>query len=174
MTVSEFIHVYRQIYNCIKCNWPRHDLPSLENKKVKQSAKLLKVHIQERTFGKRCKDKNNEAFIPETASGNSSEREESDKITSQKKKKKIQTRRGRTQARAGGGGGESSEIRVTLRHSGTCSAYKLRERPEVCHRVISPLSVSRRFGLDSVPAAQGHTPLKTLPAMSEACFGRNV
>lgn len=63
---------------------------------------------------------------------------------------------------------------MTLRHSGTCSAYKLRERPEVCHRVISPLSVSRRFGLDSVPAAQGHTPLKTLPAMSEACFGRNV
>lgn len=88
MTVSEFIHVYRQIYNCIKCNWPRHDLPSLENKKVKQSAKLLKVHIQERTFGKRCKDKNNEAFIPETASGNSSEWGESDKITSQKKKKK--------------------------------------------------------------------------------------
>lgn len=93
MTVSEFIHVYRQIYNCIKCNWPRHDLPSLENKKVKQSAKLLKVHIQERTFGKRCKDKNNEAFIPETASGNSSEREESDKITSQKKIKNTDKKR---------------------------------------------------------------------------------
>lgn len=94
MTVSEFIHVYRQIYNCIKCNWPRHDLPSLENKKVKQSAKLLKVHIQERTFGKRCKDKNNEAFIPETASGNSSEWGESDKITSQKKKKKYRQEEG--------------------------------------------------------------------------------
>lgn len=93
MTVSEFIHVYRQIYNCIKCNWPRHDLPSLENKKVKQSAKLLKVHIQERTFGKRCKDKNNEAFIPETASGNSSEWEESDKITSQKKIKNTDKKR---------------------------------------------------------------------------------
>lgn len=173
MTVSEFIRVYRQIYNCIKCNWPRHDLRSLENKKVKQSAKLLKVHIQKHAFGKQCKDKNNEAFIPETASGNSSEWEESDKITSQKKKK-TQTRRGRTQARAGGGGGESSEIRVTLHHSGTCSAYKLRERPEVCHRVISPLSVSRRFGLDSVPAAQGDAALKTLPAMAEACFGKNV
>lgn len=92
--------------------------------------KLLNIHIQQRTFGKQCKDKNNEAFIPETASGNSSEWEESEKITSQKK---TQTRRGRRRERAGGGGGESSEIRVTLRHSGTCSAYKLKEKPKVYH-----------------------------------------
>lgn len=31
------------------------------------------------------------------------------------------------------GGGESSEIRVTLCHSETCSAYKLKEKPKVCH-----------------------------------------
>lgn len=46
--------------------------------------RLLNIHIQQGNFGKQRKDKNNEAFIPETASGNSSEWEESGKITSQK------------------------------------------------------------------------------------------
>ncbi|KAK1882729.1 Sperm transmembrane protein 9, partial [Dissostichus eleginoides] len=40
---------------------------------VKLSVKLL--NIQKHTFEKQCKDKNNEAFIPETASVNSSKPE---------------------------------------------------------------------------------------------------
>lgn len=52
---------------------------------------------------------------------------------------------------------------MTLRHSGTCSAYKLKEKLEVCHWVISPLSTSWGHGLDGdhVPAARGHGALKT-------------
>lgn len=56
--------------------------------------------MQQCTFGEQRKDKNNEAFIPETASGNSSEWEESEKITSQKKTDKERESEGE---RAGGG-----------------------------------------------------------------------
>lgn len=59
--------------------------------------KPLNIHIQQCIFGKQGKDKNNEAFIPETASGNSNEWEESEMITS--KEKKTQTRKGRTRER---------------------------------------------------------------------------
>lgn len=34
------------MYNFIKSYWPRHDLPSIRNKKVRQSVKLLNIHIQ--------------------------------------------------------------------------------------------------------------------------------
>lgn len=109
------------------CNWPRHDLSSFK-RKVKERAKFHPgTH-----FGESCKDKHNEAFIPVTASGNSSEWEESEKITSQGRKK-TQTSKKENEGRARGGGGQSSEIRVTLRHSGTCSAYKLKERPKLYH-----------------------------------------
>lgn len=76
-----------------------------------------------------------------------------DNITGREKKergrKKTDKERRKEGARARGGGGESSEIRVTLRLSGTCSAYKLKEKPKVCHWVISPLSTSWGLGLDS-------------------------
>lgn len=78
--------------------------------------------------------------MPETASENGDEWEESEKITSragrEKKREKNTDKEGEKEgegARGGGGGGESSEIRVTLRLSGTCSAYKLKEKPKVCH-----------------------------------------
>lgn len=82
--------------------------------------------------------------------------ERKDNITGREKKergrKKTDKEREKEGERArggGGGGGESSEIRVTLRLSGTCSAYKLKEKPKVCHWVISPLSTSWGLGLDS-------------------------
>lgn len=134
----------------IKWGWPRHDLLfSLKPRKVIQSVKLLNIHIQQCTFGKQGKDKNNEAFIPETASGNSNEWEESEKITSQEKKNTDKERENEGEGARRGG-----EIRVTLCHSGTCSAYKLKEKPKVCHWVISLLSTSWGLGLDSdhVPA----------------------
>lgn len=31
--ITEFEHCQREMCNCIKCNWPRHDLPSFRNKK---------------------------------------------------------------------------------------------------------------------------------------------
>lgn len=80
--------------------------------------------------------------MPETASENGDEWEESEKITSragrEKKREKNTDKEGEKEGEGargggGGGGGESSEIRVTLRLSGTCSAYKLKEKPKVCH-----------------------------------------
>lgn len=64
------------------------------------------------------------------------------------------------------------EIRVTLHHSGTCSAYKLKEKPKVCHRIITLLATSWGFGLDGdhVPAAQGHVALKMPLDTAEANF----
>lgn len=128
--------------------------------------KLHNIHIQQCTFGKEHKDKNNDTFIPETASGNRSEWEESKKITSQKKKKrKENTDKERDQEE------ESKRRRRRVVRaqghpdpvlSGTCSAYKLKEKPKVCHRVIFPLSTSWGLSLDSdhVPAAKGHVVLK--------------
>lgn len=65
-----------------------------------------------------------------------------------------------------------TEIRVTLHHSGTCSAYKLKEKAKVCHRIISLLSTSWGFGLDGdhVLAAQDHVALKMLLDTAEANF----
>lgn len=66
--------------------------------------KPLNLHMQQCTFGEQRKDKNNEAFIPETASGNSSEWEESEKITSQKKKKKNPDKERESEGERAGGG----------------------------------------------------------------------
>lgn len=86
-------------------------------------------------------------------------------------KKNTQTRRGRMRKRAGGGG-ESSEIRVTLHHSGTCSPYKLKEKPKVCHWLNSLLSASQWIGLDTMLWAV-QLP-KLLLDMTEACLAHSL
>lgn len=107
--------------------------------------KLHNIHIQQCTFGKEHKDKNNDTFIPVTASGNRSEWEESKKITLPKKRKgKENTDKERDQEEKSKRRRRRRVIRDQgdLVLSGTCSAYKLNEKPKVCHRVIFPLSTS--------------------------------
>lgn len=132
--------------NYIKDNWPRHDLPSFKKEKVRQSAKLLNIHPVSQ-FWKAAQGQKQwgvhrwDSFREQQRVGG----EWKDNIT--KKNTKFTDKERRTREKAGGGG-ESSEIRVTLRHSGTCSAYKLRQTPKVCHWVISPLSPPWWLGLD--------------------------
>lgn len=116
--------------------------PALLIKNEERSARVRSCSTSPSSYAlleKRGKDENNEAFMPETASENGDEWEESEKITSraereQKKEKKNTDKESKKEGEgARGGGGESSEIRVTLRLSGTCSASKLKEKPKVCH-----------------------------------------
>lgn len=115
-----------------ECEAARHPHPAMHFWKARQGQKQWGVHTRD-------------GFREQQWVGG----ERKDNITGRKKKNTDKERENEREGARGGG-----EIRVTLCHSGTCSAYKLKEKPKVCHWVISLLSTSWGLGLDSdhVPA----------------------